>query len=190
VFHVELRQFPNVTRVFNLSQGELEERILVPWLAGTVLEVNDRRWSVEKARLTIYEGAPLETGEMGLGRGWANATRAGREVTAEVLTEAQAAAITPLDRATAALKAEIVERVAVSALGLHEVLLLANERYPGWRVSERVAAAERSAWELLHEGRVRLARDGEPVVQAQWEAIVLDWDAWSGEAQPAPVLVA
>ena len=34
VFHVELRQFPHQARAFNLTREELDERILVPGLAG------------------------------------------------------------------------------------------------------------------------------------------------------------
>ena len=55
MFHVELRQFPNVTRAFNLTREELDERILGPWIAQAGIELNDRRWSTEKARLTVYE---------------------------------------------------------------------------------------------------------------------------------------
>ena len=40
MFHVELRQFPHVARMFNLSREELEARILGPWLAGRELELD------------------------------------------------------------------------------------------------------------------------------------------------------
>ena len=53
MFHVELRQFPHVARAFNLSREQLFARILRPLAAGRPVELNDRRWSPEKAKLAI-----------------------------------------------------------------------------------------------------------------------------------------
>ena len=39
MFHIQLRQFPNVSREFNLAEDELRARILGPWLAK--LTTND-----------------------------------------------------------------------------------------------------------------------------------------------------
>src|SRR5204863_2643722 len=64
VFHVELRQFPNVARSFNLSESELHARVVGPWVAERPLELDDRRWSPDKARLTIYEGPRLAPEEI------------------------------------------------------------------------------------------------------------------------------
>ncbi|MGA8716488.1 MAG: hypothetical protein WB557_00650, partial [Solirubrobacteraceae bacterium] len=89
MFHVELRQFPHQTRAFNLSRDELDARIVGPWIAGEVVELNEYRWLPDRATLTIYEGPQLELADMGLGRGWQNVTRQGREVTQEVLIEAR-----------------------------------------------------------------------------------------------------
>ena len=81
MFHIQLRQFPNVSREFNLSQDELEARILRPWRAGQMVSSGDRRWAPERAKLTIYEGPELASEDIGMGRGWPNVTRTAAEVT-------------------------------------------------------------------------------------------------------------
>jgi hypothetical protein len=165
VFHVELRQFPNVARAFNLSREELETRFAGPWRAGRPVELNDRRWDPHKARIAVYEGRPLATEEIGLGRGWANATRTGHEVTETVLEQLSA---------VAAFKAELPERIA-----LPELIGRAGARYPGSRVSERLALAEQAVWELLNERRARLTRAGREVDAGEWSAVLLSWEAWT-----------
>jgi hypothetical protein len=174
VFHVELRQFPHQTRAFNLTREELDARIVVPWVSGGSVELDERRWSTDRARLTIYEGPALSGDQLGMGRGWANVTREGEDVTERLLAEA---AHPP---AVAALKRELVERVAGEPLALGAVVELAGERYPQSRVSERIALSEQAVWELLHEGAVELTRDGGAVAREQWQAVLLDWDAWAG----------
>ncbi len=181
-FHVELRQFPNTARKFNLTADELRERILTPWLLGRTIEFEERRWSPEKARLTVYEAPWLSTDQMGLGRGWANVTRQGREVTNELLAQAESAAATPADQATQWVKTEIARRVAKEPRSLADVLDLLNLRYPGWRVSDRLGVAERAVWEMLHQGAIGLEREGEIVAADDWEPTVLDWESWTTAA--------
>jgi hypothetical protein len=164
VFHVELRQFPNVARAFNLSREELESRFAAPWRAGRAVELDDRRWSRDKAKLAVYEGRRLGPEELGLGRGWANATRTAQEVTARVL-EARSA--------VDALKAALPDRIALS-----ELVGLAGAQYPGARVSEHLALVEQAVWQLLHEGQARLVRAGRPLAREQWAAVLLSWEAW------------
>src|SRR5436305_6560373 len=91
MFHAQLRQFPNVAQSFNLSRAELESRILVPWAAERPVLLDDLRFGPEKAKLTVYEGPRLAPEQMGLGRGWANVTRSGQDVTARLLEEVRAA---------------------------------------------------------------------------------------------------
>jgi hypothetical protein len=179
LFHVELRQFPNTARKFNLTSEQLRERILTPWLQGKAIELEERRWWPEKARLTIYEGPGLSSDQIGLGRGWANVTRQGREVTAEVLEQTGAAAVTPADEALQWVKAEIIRRVAAQPRSLADVLDLLNLRYPRWRASDRLAVAERAVWELLHRGAVRMEQAGAAVDSADWEPAILDWMSWT-----------
>jgi hypothetical protein len=174
VFHVELRQFPHQTRSFNLTREELDARVLGPWVAGRGVELDDRLWTPERAKLTIYEGPELAGDQLGLGRGWANVTRQGEDVTARLLAEA--AHPPPV----AELKRDLVARVAGEPVALSRVVELTGERYPQARVSERLALCEQAVWELLHEGAVELVRAHAPVSgSADWQAVLLDWGSWS-----------
>jgi len=180
VFHVELRQFPHQARAFNLTPEELKARIVGPWVSGRSIELDDRRWSPERARLTIYEGPPLAADQLGMGRGWGNVTRAGEDVTGRLLAEASAAVAQPAP--VVDLKYEIVARCAGRPFPVGGVVELVGERYPQSRVSERVALAEQAVWELLHEDAVRLVQAGQSVAQGEWQATLLSWETWSGEA--------
>jgi len=175
VFHVELRQFPNQARAFNLTREELEAAILGPWTSGRAVELDERRWSPERARLTIYEGPRLASDQLGMGRGWGNVTREGVDVTARLLSEAAH------PTSVAELKREVVARSAYAPVPIGRLVVLAGERYPQSRVSERIALCEQSVWELLHEGAVRLSRGGAPVDRADWQGVLLRWEAWSTE---------
>jgi hypothetical protein len=176
VFHVELRQFPHQARAFNLTREQLDFRIVGPWTSGGTVELDDRSWSPERAKLTIYEGPELPGDALGLGRGWANVTRSGEDVTARVLAErAQPAPVIELGR-------ELLELSAYGPVPLRRLVELTGERYPQSRVSERVALCEQVAWELLHEGSVRLMGAGTPVDRADWQAVLLRWEAWSDGA--------
>jgi hypothetical protein len=175
VFHVELRQFPHQARAFNLTREELDARVLGPWLSAGGVDLDDRRWTSDRARLTIYDGPALSADQLGMGRGWGNVTREGEDVTERLLAEA--AHPPPV----AELKRELVERVAGEPLALGAVIELAGERYPQARVSERLALCEQAVWELLHEGTVELKRAGAPVARDEWQAALLSWASWSAE---------
>jgi hypothetical protein len=176
VFHIELRQFPHQARAFNLTREALEARIVGPWVAGGAVELEDRRWSSERAKLTIYEGPELSGDQLGLGRGWANVTRSGEDVTTRMLAErAQPTPVTELGR-------ELRERCAYGPVPLRWLVELAGERYPRSRVSERLALCEQTVWELLHEGVVRLVRAGVTVERPGWQDVLLRWEAWIGDA--------
>jgi hypothetical protein len=177
MFHIELRQFPHVARAFNLTREELDRRILLPWVAGRPVEWDDRRWSPDRARLTVYEGRELRTDEIGLGRGWANVTRDGRDVTATVVSEVRGA--TGPDAAVGRFKRELLSRCQAGAMAAPDAVRLAGELHPDWRVSDRLALAERAMWELLHEGEVRMIREGAPVGEQEWEGLLLSWKTWS-----------
>jgi len=143
VFHFELRQFPHVARAFNLSEQELEARLVRPWLAGQPVQYDDRRWSPDRARLTIYEAPQLRTDQLGLGRGWAEVTRSGTNVTEQLLVRARAN-----ERSAAGeLRDEVLRRARAGALTLDEVTALAPGR----------EAAEQVVLELLREGRLTVS---------------------------------
>jgi hypothetical protein len=179
VFHIEVRQFPNVGRSFNLSAVQLDEQILKPWLGGRVVVLDERRFAPEKAKLTIYEGPRLRPEEMGLGRGWANVTRSGEDVTQRLVSMAHrdAASADPLRQ----FKQEVVERSA-DGMAVRDVLLLADRRHPQSRLSDRLALAERAIWELLHGGELQMLRDGSEVASAGWEPLLLARETWSDSA--------
>jgi hypothetical protein len=172
VFHVELRQFPNSVRAFNLSREELMARILGPWVAGVPVEWGERRWNPEKARIAVYEGRALGQEEIGLGRGWANATRSGQEVTAQMLEEAR------VPPALERFKEEVGDRCERAPVTLPAPVALAGESHPQARLSDRLALAEQAVWQLLHEGRLQMLRAGEPLAREDWGPVLLSWEAW------------
>jgi hypothetical protein len=178
MFHLELRQFPHVARVFNLSRAELDVRFVRPWVNGTVIEHDDRRWAPERARLTIYEGPELRTDEIGMGRGWATVGKTSHEVTETVLGEVQrgAGASAAVQSFTATL-----ELAAASPLSPGEVVQLATQDFPHWRPSEQLALAEQTVWEMLHHGQLTVTRAGEAVDPAGWQPILLSWATWAGD---------
>jgi hypothetical protein len=192
MFHVELRQSLHVTRTLNLSAEELWAQIVGPWVSDQEVELGDRRWSPERARLTIYEAPALRTEELGLGRGWSNATKSGHDVTTRVLAEARQARDAQqggtADRPSITqLKQDVLACCASEPVGLAELVPLASERFPGRRVSAHLALVEQSVWELLHEGRAMLLRAGaisQPIGREQWEAVLLAWETWTPDATP------
>ncbi len=169
MFHVELRRFPHVARAFNLSAEELQQRIVTPWVAGAAIDFDERTWEPARTKLAIYEGPEVRSEDMGLGRGWAAATRAGAEVTARVLDEARAS----VDH----FKAELL---TCARLTLDEVVALVGRTHPGARVSDRLALAERAVWELLHEGRLGLFGAHGAIKREEWADVLLGWESWAG----------
>lgn len=145
MFHVELRQFPHQGRAFNLDRVELERRVLEPWMRGEKLELQEQRFDPEKAKLAIYEGRELELTEIGLGRGWANVTRTGADVTERLLREAGSSAALDLDR----LKVALLERASGGPLTIADAL----ETGAGEANLVRDAL-----WQLLSEGELTLTR--------------------------------
>jgi hypothetical protein len=190
VFHVELRQFPNVARSFNLSRADLDAQILVPWVAERPVELDDRRWSPAKARLTVYEGPELRSEDMGLGRSWGNVTRNCEEVTQRVLEEAAAIVLPDSAASVEQFKLELAGHAADRAVPIHEVPALAGRRHPGARASEQLALAERSVWELLHQRRVQMVRGGVEVGEEEWQRVLLDWQTWTADVLPGIALEA
>jgi hypothetical protein len=97
-------------------------------------------------------------------------------VTARVLAERARPA--PVEE----LKRELLERCAYGPIALARLVEVTSERYPQSRASERLALSEQAVWELLHEGAARLVRAGAPIKAADWQGVLLRWEAWTSDA--------
>ena len=182
-YHVELKAFPHVTRAFNLDRATLDTRFVGPFVAGDPIEYDDRRWPSDKTKLTVFEGEELAAGDRGLGRGWGEVTRRGRDVTAAVLAEIHRGADARPE--VVALQTAIAEVAAGGdGIGLPDAIALAAAAQPGWRASEQLSLAEQAVWEMLHRGRLEMIGAREVAVSAEgWQAVVLSWAQWSGGAE-------
>ena len=177
MYHLELRQFPHLARIFNLSRAELDARFVRPWVAGSIIEHDDRRWTPERARLKILRGPELRSEDLGMGRGWATATRNSADVTDAVVAEARRGAEARPE--VESLKDAVAE-VAANAISCQDVIALAGAAHPAWRPSEQLALAEQAVWEMLHQRRLVVLAAGEPVARERWQSILLSWGTWTG----------
>jgi hypothetical protein len=157
MFHVELRQFPHSTRAFNLTRDELDQ-ILRPLAAGRIVEMGERRWNPEKTKIAVYEGPELPVEEMGMGRGWGNVTKAGQDVTDQVLAEARTEVESP--PALDVLKDAILARTAEGPVGFEQLIGLVALTASDADSGQRLELAARAVWELLRDGRLSLAPAG------------------------------
>jgi hypothetical protein len=169
-----------------------------------VVELDSQHFAPVKAKLSVYEGRGLETAELGLGRGWQNATRTGTDVTERELEAARSqmargpaggsagtAAIAEFADAVAAVKRQLLDLAAAGPIAVSQALVLASGANPTARVSARLAIAEQAVGELLGEGQAHLVRAGEtePVAQLDWGSLLLAWGTWAS-SPPAAMLVA
>jgi hypothetical protein len=177
MYHLELRQFPHVARIFNLTREDLDRRFVRPWVGGSIIEHDDRRWVPERARLKVLEGPELPPGDLGMGRGWATVNKNSAEVTDAVIAEARRGAEARPE--VESLKDAVAE-VAMSAISFQDVMALAAAAHPAWRPSEQLALAEQTVWEMLHQRRLAIIAAGEPVAREQWQPLLLSWSTWAG----------
>jgi hypothetical protein len=177
MYHVELRQFPHIARAFNLSREELESRFLRPWVSGAIIEHEDRRWSPERSRLKVLEGPELPRAELGMGRGWAAASKNSADVTDALIAQTRRGAEARPE--VEALKDALAE-VAATPLGFQDVMALAAAAHPHWRASQQLELAEQAVWEMLHQGRLAMTVNGSSVRRERWQPIVLSWATWAG----------
>ena len=84
MYHLQLRHFPHNAWRFNLSREEVSE-LLAPWAHDKTIELGERRWSPERATLTVLEGPELPLQDLSMGRGWRAAERRSRDVTEELV---------------------------------------------------------------------------------------------------------
>lgn len=93
MFHVEISAGFHRARVFNLSRGDLTEKVVQPWLDDRTIEAGEREWRPRDSNLKILEGPRMENADLAFGQGWSNAERASENVTREVLDTAPAASV-------------------------------------------------------------------------------------------------
>lgn len=177
MFHIEVRQFPHVARAFNLSAEELHARVVSPWVTGQAVELEDRRWAPDRARLVIYEARELAPEELGMGRGWGTVSREGQDVTESVVAAAHLQDEAPAELTR--VKESLLAALGTGTLALSQVVEMVGEST--WRVSERLELAEQAVWELLHEERLMLLGPDGPLPREKWRPTLLSWDSWSAD---------
>ncbi len=89
MYHVELRHFPDTACRFNLNDRELLA-LLDPWVHDKWIDLDERKWTPQQARITVLEGPEMPVYELSMGRGWRSAERKSKDVTAQVLERARA----------------------------------------------------------------------------------------------------
>jgi hypothetical protein len=205
VYHVELRQFPHNFCHFNMSEGELQEAVLDGWVRGRWIELGERKWNPEQAKLTVLEGPHLPIEELSLGRGWRNARRHGQDVTERLLAEraaavgesAQGAGTMDGPAAGRAVQQARAQALAADSLALEVLARLtdrptpiaqawrqARERYPDRPASDCLALAEGAVRSLAQAGLIVVMGAGERETRepgVQLERTLLDLAAWAGE---------
>jgi hypothetical protein len=89
MYHMQLRQFPFNACRFNLSEHDLLA-LLDPWVRDKWIEMDERKWNPQHARITVLEGPQLVVQELTMGRGWRSAERQSKDVTEQMLERASA----------------------------------------------------------------------------------------------------
>jgi hypothetical protein len=108
-FHVEIRRSFRRAWAFNLDEGRLRRTVLEPWRTGRPVELGDLEWDPGASTLRILEGPALEPPDLAMGKGWHNAERSAKDVTALALSRAarQAATVAVLAETPSARDAVI-----------------------------------------------------------------------------------
>jgi hypothetical protein len=153
MYHIELRQFPHNVCRFNLSGPELGA-LVTPWVSEQFVEVGERKWRTDQARLTILEGPHLGVEQLTMGRGWRAAERESEDVTDRLLGEAKqalagqsparpAALADPLTPGVLADLRSVASLLGEDSAALLEAWRLVAARASGLAPSESLALAER-----------------------------------------------
>lgn len=136
-YHVEVRRSHHHARVFNLSETELRETVLEPWMHGRPLELGDRKWERRESQLRILEGPALTGPELAYGQGWNRAERTAREVTGELLAAAaQMVAVLPCTQAAADEATGMLEALGLRAIDWRAALVIGAASVPDWWLFE------------------------------------------------------
>ncbi len=178
MYHLQLRQFPHNFCRFNLTDAQLRP-FIEPWANDHWVELGERKWSPQQAKLTILEGPQLPVQQLSMSRGWRTAQRGSRDVTEHVLAAARQAptrapsaperdptATSPSPAPGPSPDAELLaDSIALELLSLLEresvplsqVWRVAQARLPGRAASESLALAERAVASLLGRRLIVLA---------------------------------
>ncbi len=152
VYHVELRKFPHTACAFNLSEAELQQ-LVGPWSRAQWVELGERKWNPNEARLTVLEGPHLPVEELAMGRGWGNAQHQSEDVTERVLDAGPAAGRASR---TSPIRRRLPALMSCSLLGADPDALL-RDLAPG-----RQSAAPSSPERVPRPGRTDAAFAGSP----------------------------
>jgi hypothetical protein len=118
-FHIEVRSGLRHARSFNLTTEELRQTVLEPWLSGRPVQLGDRKWDRDDSELRILEGSELSNPELSFGQGWANAERAGADVTQRVLGAAQEARAGGAGPAALVIETDAAVRTVAEIVSAH-----------------------------------------------------------------------
>jgi hypothetical protein len=197
VYHVELREFPHNTHAYNLDLERLRATVLDFFVRGEIFELGGQQWIPARTKIAILEGDELPLHALSMGRGWNNARRHGKDVTAELLAAAQAdvapAPTAAADRAgaerEAAVARDILARCAMGPISLAAVWDRAEIAAPQASSGDWLVLAQKAVTQLLSEGRVALRRgeaaDSPAIAADEVEAVLRTREAWGSERATA-----
>lgn len=213
MYHLELRQFPHNLCRFNLSEQELCA-IVEPWARDPWVELGERKWRPETAKITVLEGPHIPLDQLSMGRGWRTVQRNSTDVTERVLETAKRAVAavsqeppqpSPADAALVAdsLGLELLAALADGPVALSRAWRLAGARFPERSPSECLALAEGAVRSLLRAGLVALlmaAPDdrkqsgdshlhGDRVGEGDVDRLLRTPDSWAGQGGAGDVLL-
>ena len=211
MYHIELRQFPHNLCHFNLDNGALGA-IVKAWTSEPFVEIEERKWNPNTAKLKILEGPEIPLDQLTMGRGWRVAERQGQDVSERVLgaaTESARAATqgtpqqAPSDGALEAdsLGLELLAMLADGPAPLYYAWQLAAKRFPDRSPGECLMLAESAVGSLLKARLIVLLHpaeldrsghpdpnsDGAQVTDAELEAVHRAHESWAPPGEPTVI---
>jgi hypothetical protein len=202
MFHIELRHFPANFARFNLTEAQLRSMILDRWTKEEWVEVGERKWNPQEAKLTVLEGPEIALDQMTMGRGWRNAQRHGCDVTEEILARARdaqtaksAAGKSDLKLESDSLGLEVLAELGTQRLPLRSIWELAVQKLGSPAPSQSLALAEGAVRSLLDSGLVVVLadREGEPAPQAlggeEADVLLATIESWEASSEGSTISV-
>jgi hypothetical protein len=104
-FHVRLqRQVLFTEETYNLTEAELLQRFVDPWLAGKPIIIKGRTWVPERSRISILEGPDLTSTQRSWVQGWTKAIELSENVTDRFLHPPPIPVEIPVEKARSAAR--------------------------------------------------------------------------------------